>query len=212
MIRRAVVVGLVLLASSLSPIRAAHADGGSLTITRQQYQLYKDYQDALQDPRVEKMKEKDRLPAIAHNFKVKEKELKAAVEKGDAEASQVEAIETAALKEAFKGTPLDGHLGEIRVDASKGHIVSYVQWYNSDTSKLDQEACYAATRAIKAATLTGTVYLYANDATAKDKKVYSSLISAENALRIKEDQIVDFALTRYKGLFEKRQVFASTGP
>jgi hypothetical protein len=187
----------------------ALAASPGLSITRAQYQLYKDYQGALDDARVQKMKEKDRLPAIARNFKVKEKELREAIELGEKEGPQVEQVEGAALKDAFKGTPLEGHTGELRVDASKGHVVTYVQWFNSDPTKLDQEACYAAARAIQAAPLTGTIFLYAHDGKQKDRKIYSSLISAENAGRIKEDQIPDFALTRYVRLFEKRQNVAA---
>ncbi len=197
---RFLLFGLTLAA--LAP-RAARAD--AITITRSQYQLFRDYQDALQDEKVQKLKEKERLGAIARNFKVREKDLREAVALGTEQAGQVESAEGAALKAAFHGTPLDGRLGELRVDASKGHVVTYVQWFNADPALLDQEACLAAARAIAAAPLTGTVFLYAHAAGKKEQKVYSSLISAENAGRIKEDQIHDFAQTRYVRLFEKRQ-------
>ena len=196
-------LSLIALLLTLTP-KTAKAEGG-LTITRPQYQLFKDYQDALTDERVQKMKEKDRLPAIARNQKVKEKELREAVALGEQQATQVEGLEGASLKGAFQGTVLQGRTGELRVDASKGHVVTYVQWFNADPALLDQEACLAAERAVAAAPLTGTVFLYANDTAKRDQKVYSALISAENAARIKEDQIHDFAQTRYLRLFEKRQ-------
>ena len=201
---RILLLGLTLAA--LAP-RAARAD--ALTITRTQYQLYRDYQDALQDEKVQKLKEKDRLAAIARNFKVKEKDLREAVALGTEQAGQVESTEGAALKAAFHGTALDGRTGELRVDASKGHVVTYVQWFNLDPALLDQEACLAAARAVASAPLTGTVFLYAHAASKKEQRVYSSLISAENAGRIKEDQIHDFAQTRYVRLFEKRRAGAA---
>lgn len=181
----------------------------TLSITRHQFQLYRDYQGALKDARVQKMKPKDRLAAIARNFRVKEKELRQAIAAGDREGSQVEPVETAALKGAFKGTPLEGQMGELRVDAHEGHVVGYIQWFNTDPSKLDQEACWAASRAVKAAPLVGTFDLYASDSKARDKKVYTALIGADRAVNIHEDQIVDFAQTRYVRLFEKRQVMAA---
>ena len=39
-------------------------------MTEAQYRLYFDYLGALNDPRVAKLPEAKRLPAIAHNFKV----------------------------------------------------------------------------------------------------------------------------------------------
>jgi hypothetical protein len=201
MLRAALLASLLCLLAAPRAALAAEA----LTITRAQYQLFKDYQDALQDERVQKLKEKDRLPAIARNFKIKEKDLREALEAGEQQGPQVESSENAALASAYQGTALQGRTGELRVDASKGHVVTYVQWFNADPALLDQEACLAAVRAVGAAPLTGTVFLYAHNAGKKDQKVYSSLISAENASRIKEDQIHDFAQTRYLRLFEKRQ-------
>lgn len=187
---------------------SARADSG-LHITKGQFQLYRDYQDALQDPRVQKMKEKDRLPAIARNFHVKLPELKAAIAMGQQEADRVEAAEVSSLKAAFAGSPLEGRIGDVRVDAKKGHIIAYVQWLNSDPTKVDQEACWAAARSVKAAPLVGTFDLYASDAANKDKRVFSALIGADRAVNIKEDQIVDYATTRYLRLFEKRETTAS---
>lgn len=182
----------------------ARADAG-LHITKAQFQLYRDYQDALQDPRVQKLKEKDRLPAIAKNFHVKTSELKEAIDAGEKEADQVEAAEVAALKAAFAGSPLEGRIGDVRVDAKKGHVIAYVQWLNAEPAKLDQEACWAAARAAKAAPLVGTFDLYAHDAANKDRRVFSALIGADRAANIHEDQIVDYATTRYVRLFEKRE-------
>jgi hypothetical protein len=200
MIRRTL-LGLVVMASLL-PAPRARADG--LTLSRKQYQLYKDYKDALDDDRVKKMKEKDRVPAIARNFKVPVKELQEAIDLGEKEAAQIEPTETAALKTTFAGTALDGHVGEVSVDAAKGHIVAYVTWTNADPAQLNQEACVAAIHARAAAPLAGTYFLTAVDGS--KAKVFNVLISNENAERIKEDKIVDFASTRYAGLFEKRKV------
>ena len=183
----------------------AFAEGPALHITRAQFQLYRDYQDALTDPRVQKIKASERLNAIARNFHVKPRELQAAVSVGEQEADRIAAAEIASIKAAFDGTPLAGRVAEVRVDASKGHIIAYVEWLNVDPSKLEQEACWAAARAVKAAPLVGTFDLYAQDSTEKQKRVFSALIDADRAENIREDQIVDFASTRYIRLFERRE-------
>src|SRR4029077_17435028 len=95
----------ILLLALVVP-RPAAADEG-LTITKKQFQLYRDYQDALKDARVQKMKAKDRLPAIAKNFHVKEKELEAAVSQGDKDGAQVESTVLANIKAALKGSPVE---------------------------------------------------------------------------------------------------------
>jgi hypothetical protein len=195
---------ILLHALTLLAPAAARAEG-ALHITKAQFQLYRDYQDALTDDRVQKMKPKDRLPAIAKNFHVKVAELEAAIAAGDQDAAQVEPQMTEAIKGAFAGSPLEGKLGEIRVDAKKGHVIAYIQWMNGEPQKLDQEACWAAERAVKAAPLVGTFDLYAQDAANKDKRVFSALIGSDRAANIREDQIADFASTRYIRLFEKRE-------
>lgn len=180
-----------------------HAEG--VHLTRAQFQLYRDYQDALKDERVQKIKPELRLSAIARNFHVKPQELQAAITLGDQEADKVQADAEAALHNAFAGTPLEGKVAEVKVDASSGHVVASIVWVNGEPSKLDQEACWAAERALRAAPLVGTFALQANDP-GKKQKIFSALIGADRASNIHEDQIVDFASTRYVRLFEKREV------
>jgi len=207
MMRPLLIAMSIVVAASFWP-RSAQADS-ALKITRTQFQLYRDYQAALTDARVEKMKPAKRLPAIARNFHVKLAELKTAIALGDAEAGQVQQSELAAIKAAFAGTPLEGKLGQVRVDASQGRVIAYVEWFNADPAKLNQEACWVAARTTKAAPLVGTIDLYAQDAAAKTTRVYSALIDADRAANIHEDQIVDFAATRYSRLFEKHAVSAA---
>lgn len=193
-----------LLAASLL-LRAAPARADGVHLTRAQFQLYRDYQDALKDDRVQKLKPEQRLPAIARNFHVKPAQLQEAIALGDKEADRVQADAEAALHQAFSGTPLEGKVAEVKVDARSGHVVASIVWVNGEPGKLDQEACWAAERALRAAPLVGTIALQANDP-AKKQKVFSAIIGADRASNIREDQIVDFASTRYVRLFEKREV------
>lgn len=195
---------LALLATlSLQSPRAAQAE--TLALTKAQFQLFREYQDAAKDERVLKMKEKDRLPAIAKNFKVKLPELEAAIAAGEKEGGQVESASKKAIEAAFAGTPLEGKVKEVTVDATKGHVVGSILW-SSDGTKADEEACWAALKASAAAPLVSTFVLQANGP--GDKKLYGSVIGADRAANIKEAQIIDFATTRYVRLFEKREVVA----
>jgi hypothetical protein len=201
---RRLLAASLLLSGTFFAAPPALAEG--VHLTRQQFQLYRDYQDALKDDRVQKLKPNQRLPAIAKNFHVKPQELEQAIALGDKEADQVQGDAEAALNGAFGGTPLEGKVAEVKVDARSGHVVASIVWVNGEPAKLDQEACWAAERALHAAPLVGTIALQANDATAKKQKVFSALIGADRASNIHEDRIVDFASTRYVRLFEKREV------
>jgi hypothetical protein len=196
----AAVTVLATLAGGPVPV-AASAEEGALAAS--EFKLYRDYLDALEDARVQKLKQSARLAAIAKNFRVPEKKLRAAVEKaeaaGGAKAIQAKNEETlkAALAPAF-----GDRLKEARVDCSHGHVVTYVAWTLDKKDQLDEEAALAAARAVKAAPVTSTVALWALEG---ETKVYEAKISADAARNINEARIKDFADTRYRKLFEGRR-------
>ncbi len=191
-----------LLAASLSAAGPARADG--INMTEAQFKAYHDYLDALKDPRVQKMKSAKRLPAIAHNFGVPLPKLKAAIQKGEA-LGGVEAITKAcqdAIAEGVSGTPLAGRLGEVRVDTSDSHVVTYVSWQADKPEALEQEATLLALRVSKAAPISADIRLWATDPASKEHKLFDGMITGEAAQRIQEARIADFAATRYIKLFE----------
>src|SRR6478672_9345387 len=101
--------GLLLLAVAAAPLGA------------EAFRLYREYLDALDDPRVQKLKPAQRLPAIAKNFRVAEKALKAAVDAGEAAGgvTQITAHAEAAVRAAL-APALGDRLREARVDTSAG--------------------------------------------------------------------------------------------
>jgi hypothetical protein len=191
-------VALVLVAAVVaSPARARAA---SIDMTAEQFRLYKDYQAALTDARVQKLPDAKRVGAIAKNFHVAEKTLKEAVTKGDALGPSVATQCEAELRTALDTTTLKGRLGDLKVDAADGHVVTYVEWRNDDASKIEEEAATVALMASKNAPITSTVALWAKDVTGR--KVFEAKISADAASRFSQDRIAMFARARYIRVFE----------
>lgn len=190
------VVALALLASQA---RAEEVD-----MTEVQFKLFHDYLDALKDARVQKLRADRRLPAIAHNFGVPLGKLKAAIEKGKS-LGGVEAISKScqeAIERSFQGTPLEGRVSEVRVDAADSHVVTYVAWRSEKPEALEQEAALLAARVEKAAPISADIKLWATDPANSDHKLFDAVITGEAAGRIREARIPDFAATRYIKLFE----------
>jgi hypothetical protein len=182
-----------------APARADHVD-----MSEAQFKLFHDYLDAMKDPRVQKMKSAKRLPAIAHNFGVPLPKLKAAIQKGE-DLGGVDAIAKSCQDEingSVSGTPLDGRLGEARVDATDSHVVTYVSWKADKPEALEQEAALLAVRVKKAVPISADIRLWATDPANPDHKMFDAMISGEAAGRIQEARIADFAATRYIKLFE----------
>ena len=162
------------------------------------------------DPKVEKLPEKDRLPAIARNFLATgtcsgkcEAKLREANEKGkqygESMGKQVEEM----VRDALKGTEVGARIKDLKIDASAAHVVAYVTFVAVSAETIDREACLLATRIGKSNALVATMKVEAVDASDDKKQLFEALISRKNALKIDEEKIVDFATTRYLRLFEK---------
>jgi hypothetical protein len=197
---------LIVAASLLCLAPGARADGADMTEV--QFKAYHDYLDALTDARVQKMKPAKRLPAIAHNLGLPLPKLKAAIDKGK-ELGGAEAIAKAsvdAIQASVAGTPLEGRLGEVRVDTNDSHVVTYVSWKADKGEALEQEACLLAARAKKAAPISADLRLWATDPANQEHKMFDGMITGAAALNIREARIADFATTRYIKLFEQHKI------
>jgi len=192
---------LIVAAALVLPALPGAARAADFPMTPEEFGLWRDYQQALTDARVQKKAEKERLPAIAKNFGVPEKKLKDAVEKGTEHGEKMGKIAEEASRAALADTELAARIKEIRADTSAGHVVTYVTWTVANPEFIDREACLVATRVVKANALASTIKV--DVLGAQGQKVFDALISKVNAGRIKEDSIVDFASTRYLKLFEK---------
>ena len=200
------VIRAICLAAALAlSLASAPGYAGELPMTLEEFKLWRDYQAALDDPRVQKLPEARRLGAIAKNFKVKEGELSAAVEKGAAHGEAIAKLAEEAIRASLADTDLGPRLKSVRVDTSAAHVVTYLVWKaaKTDNFSTDKEVCLAAARARGASPVTSTFKFEVLDSVAGTVKVFEGLISRSAAGRIREASIVDFASTRYLKLFEK---------
>jgi len=199
-----VLAALVLAAPS-------RASATPVDMTAEQYRMYKDYVGALSDPRVEKIAPAKRIAAIAKNFRINEKLLRAAVTKGDALGPTLAHDCEAEVRSELGTSTLKGRIGEVKVDAADGHVVTYVQWQNKDGSKLEEEAATVALLAARGAPITSTVALWAKDPSGR--KVFEAKISADAASRFSQDRIAMFARARYIRVFEDvKNAYTGTPP
>lgn len=197
---RDLVIAVALLLPTLYSTAGRAAD---LPMNAEEFRLWRDYQSALEDPRVQKKPEKERLPAIAKNFKVSEKVMREALAKGEEHGDQMAKLSEAAIRAAFADSELGARIKELRVDASAAHVITYLVLTGEKHETVDREVCLAASRIQKFSPLTSTIKLEVLDPLDASQKLFEGIISADNASRISERSIVDFASTRYIKLFEK---------
>lgn len=183
-----------------------------LPMSAEEYKLYKEYTLALGDERVQKIPENKRVAAIAKNFKVKEKDLLAAIEKGEKHASGAGAACEARIRALAEEAGVAARISEVRVDDSEPHVVAYVNWTNADGTKLEEEASLMALLASQGAPIASTVALWATDQ-ASGQRVFQAKISATAASKFVKERISMFAATRYIRLFEDvRNAYKGTPP
>ena len=192
---------MLLCALAIAFAPAARAAGGCDGMTPKEYETWRDYQAAIKDPVVLKMKEAKRKPAIAKNFKISLKELEAALKKGDAQGADLPKKCEESSKEGVAGTPLTERVLSLSVDPSTSeHVVTYVSWRARKPAELEEEASLLAFRLARASPLSKTIAMWAEDD--QGKKVFEAKILSERALNFKEDRISEFADSRYIRLFE----------
>ena len=172
-----------------------------ISMTQDEFKMYRHWQQAMQDPRVQKMKPASQNAAIAKDAHYKLKDMEAAIQKGDA-AGDLKATCEANLKEAFGTGMLAGRIGTIEVDTTEPHAVAYVNWANDNTSQLEEEASFAAATAAEQCPIVSTITVWAVDKANPKTRIFQALISREAAAHIKVDRIKDFADTRFIRLFE----------
>ncbi len=200
------------LAAAFALVAGSPARAQPVTLSAHDFQLYKDYQAALQDPRVVKMPARRRLPAIARNFHVPLKELKAAIQAGDREGPGIGRRCEAQIRALLEAGPLKGRVRDVKVDDSQGHVVTYVSWANVDGTQLEAEASTAALAAVKGAPITWTVAVWAVDQRT-GRKVFEAKIAADSAALFQPEAIPMFATARYIRLFEDvKNAYRGTPP
>ena len=187
---------VLLLALSAVPVFAE-----PLELSLDEFKMYRHYQSAMEDARVQKMAPDKRMPAIAKDAKYKLAALEEAVRKGEA-SGDVGAKCMSQLKTALTMTALGQSIHKVEVDAKAEHAVAYLAWTNEDPAQLEEEAATAAAQA-RACAVLSSVQVWATAKGNTQQRVFQALISAPAAAKIQPEKIKDFADTRYIKLFEK---------
>lgn len=190
---------LLLAVAALYALQTTPALAADGTMSAKTYKLYRDYQDALNDPRVKKIRPRHRLRAIARNFGVSVRALKRAIAAGDRYADGLVKREEAAAKAALAKTPIGAAVASVQLVDQDGVVVAYVSWNTKGEKHLAQEASYIAQAVAKAAPITTFVALWSCMGTTK---VFTAKIRRSAADFIRPARIEDFAVTRYLKLFD----------
>jgi hypothetical protein len=177
-------------------------------LTQDEFKMYRHYLQALEDPRVQKMKAEVRPAAIAKDAKYKLKDMEKAISRAEA-AGDFKAKCEANIKEALGVGELAGRVAKIEVDVTEPHAVAYVQWLNDSPDKLAVEASVAAALTQAACPILSTIQVWAQDKANQKARVFQALISSSAAARISAEKAKDFAQTRYIRLFEKLKSVAN---
>jgi len=189
------------LALLFSLVPAAVLASSTVELTQDEFKMFRHWQKAMQDPRVEKMPPAKRNPAIAKDARFNLKQMEAAIAKGEA-AGDLQAACNAAIKESLSAVMGD-RIGTVDVDLSEPHGVGYIQWNNDNLSQLEEEASVVAAHTAKSCPILSTIQVWAMDKANPKTRVFQALISQEAAARINIERAKDFADTRYIRLFEK---------
>lgn len=171
-----------------------------IELSQDEFKMYRHWQKAMNDPRVEKINPDKRNAAIAKDAHFKLGELEKAIARGE-EAGDLKVKCEENLKEGL-GEYFSGKLGKIIVDTDEPHAVAYVQWLNADLSQLEEEAALAASVSAKECPIVSTITVYAQDSSNPKSRVFQALISRSAAAKISTERARDFADTRYIRLFE----------
>lgn len=171
-------------------------------LTQDEFKMYRHYLNAIEDPRVQKLKPESRHAAIAKDAKYKLKDMEKAISRAEG-AGDFKGKCEGNIKEALAKGELAGRIGKVEVDTSEPHAVAYVQWLNEKPENLAVEASLAASLTNSACPILSTIQVWAQDKAAPKARVFQALISSSAAAKINAEKVKDFAQTRYLRLFEK---------
>lgn len=189
------------------PAHAGDAELASLTATDYHAAVY--FQEALEHPKVAKLKSRQaQLAAVAKDLNLKPKKLAEAVDKLEAlgEPAEIAKKAEAAVKNATKGSRIDGKVLDVLINAEESkHVVMYVRWQSTTSRDVVKEASTIANLVATEAPMISTLSLAAIHPKASPSSkdaVWSGKISAQSMAKIQKARIDDYGDRLYKGLFE----------
>ena len=198
-------------ALSLSAIMILGAETASATeiseITDKDYYAASYYKDALEDPRIQKVKKQSKkIRKIARSIGISAKQLKAAIAKMGGLSGEPTELAVAAIKAGFEESRVKGRVLDVLINAEEAkHVVVYVRWRASKSKDVVKDASAIAHAVVSRAPLVSTLSLSAIHPKAPSesrKSVWSGKIGHGAMERISPKRIEDYADRLYKRLFE----------
>lgn len=206
--RPSIVLPGLLVATLAAPLSSAPARAADLV--EEDFRVYCGYLDAMEDPKLQKLKPKVRDLRIAKMAKMTPKKLRVAVQKGQAAGATCDEIGKkfeAGLTQSLH-TALPGRIDLFVLDwGDPSHVVAAVRWKGGDKQQLEEEAATLAHLLATEAPIVRTIAVRGVDPLAKDRESddavwFEGKINRQRATRIDKERIKDFADTRYIRLFD----------
>ncbi len=179
-------------------------------LTPEDYRLFCGYMDALDNPKVAKLKGKKRDRKIAKMAKMRVKKLMKSVNKvkeHGATCDEVGKMFEGKSKKAVEAA-LPGRVDLYYFDASDpSHVVASVRWTGGDRKKLVQEAALLAKAVSESASIVKTIAIRGVDPRSEDRASdaaiwFEATMTASRANNIDKGKIKDYADRRYIRLFD----------
>lgn len=192
------------LASALVALPSFAGDVSQISTT--DYYAASYYKDALEHPQIKKLKDKDKLAAIAKDIKIKPTQLKDALAKVESLGGDPAELAVEAVKAALKDARVKGRIRDILINTEEPkHVVLYVRWQADKSQDVLKDASAIANAVAQKAPLVSTLSLAAihpkAPAESKDP-VWSGKIGHDQMARIQPNRIDEYADGLYKRLFE----------
>ncbi|MBI5507402.1 MAG: hypothetical protein HY903_01495 [Deltaproteobacteria bacterium] len=170
------------------------------TVTAKEFQLFMDWKDGSEDPRLAKDNEATRVKKIAKSLGVSAADLKKAIDKVEPAFSSLKAETEAAIRAELDKTPIKKQLKSVEVNIDTAHAVALVKWGCGDARDTDKEASWVAAAVAAGGSIVKTAALWCvNDG---DTKLFSAKIGRDAFERIDLKSVDRFATSRYIKLFE----------
>jgi hypothetical protein len=176
------------------------ARAGGPPVTPKEFQLYFDWKDGNDDPRLAKDNGVARLKKIAKNLGISPAELQRSIDKVEPLFSAIKADTEAAIRIELGKTPLKKQVASVEVNIDTNHPVALVRWTCGDPRDTDKEAAYVAWGVAQGGSIIKTAAVWCvNEA---GTKLFSAKIGRDAFERVDVKSVERFATSRYIKLFE----------
>ena len=176
------------------------ARAGDVRITPEEFQLFFDWKDNKDDPRLVKDNDANKIRKIAQSLRVNATDLKKAIGRVEPAFPTLKADTEKLIREQLDKTPLKKAIRDVEVNIDTNHPVALVKWTCGDARDSDKEAAYVAWAVSQGGSIIKTAAVWCvNEA---DTKLFSAKIGRDQFQLVDVKSVDRFASSRYIKLFE----------